>query len=184
MKEIPEAKFDYKKGKKQGKTIHHGASNEKVARSCALIQYEHFAKHDQCPPPKVTTIPQVEEMMFMHSQIYIAGRYCKLQRMISNSCFIIKGKRVTEDSVEELIGNHLSKFFRNSGYKFSSAGREDTDVLMLGRGRPFYFELINPHKTIASPDEMKELQKIINDGVDEKVRVHDLQICTKYLTLT
>ena len=33
-----------------------------------------------------------------------------------------------------------------SDYKFSSGGREDIDVRMLGKGRPFVLKLINPKK--------------------------------------
>jgi tRNA pseudouridine synthase 10 len=65
------------------------------------------------------------------------------------------------------------------GHKFSSSGREDADVLMLGRGRPFYVELTNPKKSFATIEEMKSLQKNINANVDGKISVQDLQICTK-----
>ena len=33
-----------------------------------------------------------------------------------------------------------------SGVKFHGAGREDMDVLMLGRGRPFILQVIDPHR--------------------------------------
>lgn len=81
--------------------------------------------------------------------------------------------------MEELIAEFLTPQFKNSSYKFSSSGREDSDVLMLGRGRPFYFELTNPRKADFSQAELTELQKKINDNVDGKIRVNDLQICSK-----
>ena len=45
-------------------------------------------------------------------------------------------------------------FFIISDLKFSSSGREDVDVRMLGLGRPFLFELVNPRKVYFSKEEM------------------------------
>lgn len=42
--------------------------------------------------------------------------------------------------------------------KFCSAGREDVDVRMLGTGRPFYLEFIDPHQTTLSPETLREMQ--------------------------
>ncbi len=40
------------------------------------------------------------------------------------------------------------KFFNKAReYKFSSGGREDVDVRMLGNGRPFVIEFCDPKKT-------------------------------------
>jgi tRNA pseudouridine synthase 10 len=83
----------------------------------SLISAEDFG--NQCPPPKVSTIPQIEDLFFMHSQIYVAGRYCKLKRHISNSPWYVGGKKLTEDSVEELITQFLTSTFRNSGMIYS-----------------------------------------------------------------
>ena len=59
-----------------------------------------------------------------------------------------------ETSVEEIILEEISKTFRFDQAKFSSSGREDVDVRMLGTGRPFLFEIANPRKT-------KSVSKII-----------------------
>jgi len=40
-------------------------------------------------------------------------------------------------------------------------GREDIDVRMLGRGRPFILELINPKKTISCKGKIPTLQNMI-----------------------
>ena len=37
------------------------------------------------------------------------------------------------------------KIFKPSSLKFHSGGREDIDVRMLGNGRPFAIELVDPH---------------------------------------
>lgn len=118
-----------------------------------------------------------------HTQIYIAGilyptigRYLKLQRHISNSPWFIAGKKLTEHSMEELIGDTLDVFFKSASHKFSSAGREDADVLMLGDGRPFYYEMIHPILCIATPLEMAKLQKEIIEKSEGKISLQDLQI--------
>ncbi|KAJ1341423.1 tRNA pseudouridine(54/55) synthase [Batrachochytrium salamandrivorans] len=195
LTEIPHAKFDIKKI----------STKDKISKAVSLSTYEDFKKvgrifaynllfisldapspsvmnvfvHAQIPPPAVEQHPTISELDFEHSQIYIAGRYCKLQRGISNSPWVIGGKRLTEHSVEELIGSHIDKFFDAGCHKFSSAGREDADVLMLGTGRPFYFELINPRRSIASESELADLQRLINSSNIDMVSVCDLQIVTK-----
>ncbi|KAH6568874.1 hypothetical protein BASA62_005241 [Batrachochytrium salamandrivorans] len=179
LTEIPHAKFDIKKSRRKGVVIYTGASIDKISKAVSLSTYEDFKKHAQIPPPAVEQHPTISELDFEHSQIYIAGRYCKLQRGISNSPWVIGGKRLTEHSVEELIGSHIDKFFDAGCHKFSSAGREDADVLMLGTGRPFYFELINPRRSIASESELADLQRLINSSNIDMVSVCDLQIVTK-----
>jgi tRNA pseudouridine synthase 10 len=61
-------------------------------------------------------------------------------------------------------------------YKFCSAGREDTDVRMLGTGRPFYFELINPkcssHWFLS--DDLKKLESETNSQIRLQCDTQDL----------
>ena len=65
-----------------------------------------------------------------------------------------------------------------SDLKFSSSGREDVDVRMLGLGRPFLFELVNPRKVYFSNEEMAQIQEKINTSTIE-LFVRDLQIVSK-----
>jgi tRNA U54 and U55 pseudouridine synthase Pus10 len=46
--------------------------------------------------------------------------------------------------VEELISEAITPAFRPERAVFSSGGREDMDVRMLGDGRPFVLEMVNP----------------------------------------
>lgn len=90
-------------------------------------------------------------------------------------------------SVEEIIVNPLKKFFVFDTIKFSSSGREDVDVRMLGRGRPFLLEVVNPRKTKFDPLEMETLATAINADTCKWVRVRDLQVvkkCVRFLELT
>lgn len=52
---------------------------------------------------------------------------------------------------------------------------------MLGKGRPFVVELINPKKTIFTPNRIKLLQKTINESTS-LISVRDLQIVDKYVS--
>ena len=178
LQDIPSAKFQVKVSRKRGKTYYQGASAEKITRAVSLVSALDFVKAGQAPPPPINTLPSLsqESSLFEHASLYIAGRYCKLKRHISNSAWVIGGKRMTEDSMEELIGNFLPSVFGNAGYKFSSAGREDSDVLMLNDGRPFYFEVLHPKIALVGKEAMRELEEKINKSVEGKIRVFDLQM--------
>jgi tRNA pseudouridine synthase 10 len=89
---------------------------------------------------------------------------------------------MTVDSVQELIDVELIPAFRCKGVKFSSAGREDADVKMLGTGRPWYIELIDPKKVDMSASEVRELETLINEKAEGRVFVRDLQITSRFVT--
>ena len=56
------------------------------------------------------------------------------------------------------VANFLFFFFE----KFTSSGREDVDVRMLGDGRPFVVEILNARHDKVSPSELLEVEKVIN----------------------
>ena len=177
MTEIPKLNFKVNVKRAKGKTVYQGASGDKINYAAKLLNFEDI--QSVFPPSSPTHLPIVQEQTFEHSQLYVAGRYCKLERNISNSVWILGGKRMTEHSVEELIGLPLDEYFRADTHKFSSAGREDADVLMLGLGRPFYFELVRPHKTVISEPDMAQLERQINEAAQGKVSVRDLQLVSR-----
>lgn len=48
------------------------------------------------------------------------------------------------------------------------------DVRMLGTGRPFAFECVNPKKTCLSREESRRLEDLVNcqhDGVSSRLRL-------------
>lgn len=113
-----------------------------------------------------------------HDSIYIAGRYNKLSRNLSQTPWTINGERRMESSVEEIIEKPISAAILNSGTKFSSSGREDVDVRTLGKGRPFVVDINNPRRTKLNPKIIREIEKQINDSTDD-VFVRDLQVVPK-----
>lgn len=73
-----------------------------------------------------------------------------------------------------MIYNNASDFsVPMSHLKFSASGREDCDVRCLGKGRPFYTEILDPKKTIFTFDEFRELEVKINES--SLIKVRDLQ---------
>jgi tRNA pseudouridine synthase 10 len=158
----------------QGKAIYEGVSLDKVLQALSKTPLKTLQSLTLSPP---TTKPTYTLTIHTNS-IYIAGRYNKLTRHISNSKWIVNGKRLAQDSIEELIGIHLG-VFRNDGYKFCSAGREDADVLMLGSGRPFYMEVLQPRVHDLKQDDMDVLERIVNEAGKDKILVRDLQIVSK-----
>ena len=93
------------------------------------------------------------------ARLYLESRYRKLVRGLPQTIFwcpTCRGDRrrrhgcercqgfgkLTRESVQELIARRLLPAMRARTGLFHGAGREDVDVLMLGRGRPFVFEVI------------------------------------------
>ncbi|KAH8739136.1 hypothetical protein FG386_001003 [Cryptosporidium ryanae] len=70
---------------------------------------------------------------FKWKNVYMTGRYIKLSRRISQSKWSHKDDNVIVDtSIEELLENSLLGMVKFSNITFSSSGREDIDVRMLG----------------------------------------------------
>jgi len=118
------------------------------------------------------------EVGLKHTSLYVGGRYNKYSRELSQTPWVIDGKRVREHSVEEYIVGPLDSFFGSSDHKFQSSGREDCDVRMLGNGRPFIIEVVDPTKVNFSEEEMKVLEGKINKQTDD-VKVTCLQVVGK-----
>ncbi|MCS7131068.1 MAG: tRNA pseudouridine(54/55) synthase Pus10 [Archaeoglobaceae archaeon] len=119
--------------------------------------------------------------------IYIYGRYIKRIRNISQTrwlcgkckgagCEICNytGKRYLY-SVEELISTPAIEFFQAKNAILHGSGREDVDARMLGSGRPFVLEIIEPKKRKA---DLSELTKKINEFCKGKVAVKQLSHST------
>ena len=101
--------------------------------------------------------------MASHESLYLESRYrklvrglpqtihycpeCKGDRRRRTGCALCEGRgRLSDDSVQELLSRRFLPAFRARTGKFHGAGREDIDVRMLGRGRPFVFEIVGPRR--------------------------------------
>lgn len=63
--------------------------------------------------------------------------------------------------------------------KFMASGREDIDVRMLGRGRPFLVELVNPASLEVDQSLFAQIKSEIKTDSNNTVNVNDLQIGDK-----
>lgn len=116
------------------------------------------------------------------------GRYRKLVRGLPQTIFFCpdcKGRgcdhcegfgRLVRDSVQDLIARVAMPRFKARRNKFHGAGREDIDVLMLGRGRPFVFEMT---KVKREDIDLAELAEAINERSAGRIEVTDLKPCNR-----
>ena len=129
-----------------------------------------------------------QEIAFQMKSLYIYGRYNKFIRTIPQTrwpCYDCNGKgckncnftgKRYQESVEELIADKILKETGGSNSKFHGAGREDIDALMLGNGRPFVLEILNPKKRDF---DLVKMKKIVNKHAKKKAQVSDLSFTDK-----
>jgi tRNA pseudouridine synthase 10 len=160
--------------------------NREIGKRLAL-QMEKEVDFDN--PNLVIVVDFVQDNVEIQiNPLFIEGRYRKLIRGIPQTrwpCRKCKGKgcencnytgKMYQESVEELISPEAVKLTHGSESKFHGAGREDIDVRMLGRGRPFVLEIKEPLQ--RNPD-LEKLQVIINQHAKGKVEVLDLKMVGK-----
>ncbi|CAG9462227.1 unnamed protein product [Pedinophyceae sp. YPF-701] len=112
--------------------------------------------------------------------VHVGGYYRKLRRNISNSPWTIDGSRKGETSVQEAIGDLIAPALRADSYNMISAGREDIDVLMLGKGRPFVLEYQNARSKMPGADFFRGVEEqLVSSGVG--VEASGLQVIGKEL---
>ena len=111
--------------------------------------------------------------------LYLKGNYNKFSREIGQTPWEINGERVCVSSVEEEMKNIVLKKYEADDLKFSAGGREDRDVRMLGTGRPFMLEIINPKKNMEK--NLAQIEQEINAN-SKFIKIRNLEICNKEYT--
>jgi len=83
--------------------------------------------------------------------ILMYGRYIKLSREVSQTPWSVDGGRTTlEGNVQDHLADGIKQeYFGTDTVMLHGSGREDIDVRMLGRGRPFIMEFVNPKKGVS-----------------------------------
>uniref|UniRef100_A0A182W266 tRNA pseudouridine(55) synthase n=1 Tax=Anopheles minimus TaxID=112268 RepID=A0A182W266_9DIPT len=145
--------------------------------SPSAINSERFRKHYAVPPVSTENVGLVRgELSFTGPTIFLAGRYNKFSRELSQTPWLIDGKRKMEGSVQETIAASIAPHFgvRDEQLIFSSSGREDVDVRCLGDGRPFVLEIIDA-KTDQLPEEVA-IRMEQQVGVSNTVAIRDIQL--------
>ena len=114
--------------------------------------------------------------------VLVYGRYIKLSRRLSQTPWVVDGKRKGVSSVEEALAGPVLARFRPTTFKFHSSGREDFNVRMCGNGRPFILELLDATIAHASRAEYAALEEHMNSVADcptaALVRVNSLRAAT------
>lgn len=130
-----------------------------------------------CPIPNSSLV--LKGVTLLGPCVFVAGRYRKLSRSLSHSPWVLQGKRVMEDSIQEIIIRSVARHYGVEEDKiiFSSSGREDVDVRCLGRGRPFVLEIPNSKKMTLSKTLACEIELEIEKS--SVISVKNLQMVTR-----
>ncbi|CAD6262701.1 unnamed protein product [Miscanthus lutarioriparius] len=164
----------HKRNSADGNNKQTSESDSFIYKTLEGIQDQEFCNVFQLPPEKVFK-PCHLVISCLRSPIYLGGRYLKLSRNVSQSCWIIDDERMGEASVEEIVGENVRAICRGDSCKFHAAGREDIDVRMLGSGRPFLVEVLNV-RSIPSETEVQQIEERINNSEKKYVRVQNLKL--------
>lgn len=169
----------YEMRKKQKRKFKDCVLSRKSVESLLLsTDPSHFKKFYPSPPNIPNTSFTCSAVAPLHNSLFIAGRYNKYSRTLSQTPWIIDGKRLMETSVQELLCNPIIEISKADDLRFASSGREDVDVRMLGKGRPFFCELINPHRVHLQPSQFRNIEKAIASTTKDVAARH-LQIVSK-----
>ncbi len=124
--------------------------------------------------------------------IHVYGRYIKTARGIQQKrrrCTVCRGRGCPEcsltgyldiDSVEQRLTEPLLTLFKANRVRFTWIGSEDHRSLVLGRGRPFYAEISEPHvrnprgvktavgRRVGAGVSLKELKILSGEPLEER----------------
>jgi len=142
-------------------------SNSNQERILNLPSYAFMSLHSDEKgnylPPKTVTQELQFDLDCSHAAVFVMGNYLKFSRLLSQSPWEVDGKKLYETSIQEEIAKIVMPYYQPKDYKFHTGGREDIDVRMLGNGRPFVLEILDPKKSYSvSEDKLKEMEAIIN----------------------
>ncbi|MCX8204287.1 MAG: tRNA pseudouridine(54/55) synthase Pus10 [Candidatus Nezhaarchaeota archaeon] len=122
------------------------------------------------------------------SPIFIFGRYLKLKAGIPQNkwyCPRCWGRgcehckwtgKLYSTSVEELVADPIKEMYEGKDAKFHGAGREDVDVKVLGRGRPFIVEVREPRRRNV---DLVKVEEEVNRRAEGLVEVKELSYSSR-----
>lgn len=155
-----------------------GNSRSKVTDNLQGLNDSAIKNLDLLPWSFITSFGSLEKVEMSQESIFLAGRYLKLERGVSQTPWAVNGRLLAENSVSDLIGLPCQRLFNCSSVSFCSSGREDADVRMLGTGRPFSLELVNPKRTRfeSISKELAQLTHLINSNLPCLVKTTKLTL--------
>ncbi len=150
---------------------------------------ERYGKlHDPVNPDmEIVFVTETERFEYHPKPLYLYGRYRKHAPMPQSKwpCRYCKGSgcercdytgRQWRETVEYYIADVLLGLTMGKGTRLHAAGREDIDARMLGNGRPFVIEVIEPRKRYI---DLEEAVREINNHGGGKVEVLCLRPSSK-----
>ena len=143
-----------------------------MVQNAVESSFESFEKLFILPHQTNYSSPCSIKVSFLHDSIYVAGRYNKYSRQLSQTPWVVDGVKKAETSVQDLICNPLQSVLRYDTVRLSSSGREDVDVRMLGSGRPFLLELLNPKVVNLNHSDFKFVEEQINSSTQDVAVKH------------
>ena len=172
-------------------TLHSETLKSHFNRLMGIQLHELLGKPVDFEKPDVVFIYDMDqdEVGLQVNPVFIYGRYKKLVRGVPQSrwdCKKCKGRGCEEcggtgrrypDSISEYVGIPAQQYLGGSRFKFHAAGREDVDVLMLGKGRPFVVEISSPR--IRKPN-LLEIAQTINQEAAGRIEVHDMEYTDRH----
>ncbi|CAG8598857.1 5108_t:CDS:10, partial [Scutellospora calospora] len=179
LTKIPSADFGIKKTRVKGKHVRTGDSRPNIINALQKVSDDEFLKMcNGCPSFVVKERWKLISIALEHAAVYVGGRYNKLSREMSQTPWIINGVKLAPTSVSECIGERIRELFKCDDYNFVPAGREDSNVRMLGSGRPFFMEIFNPRNPFPSQETLNSVQEEINKEYTDSVRCQRLTMIT------
>ncbi|KAH8409501.1 hypothetical protein KR222_007281, partial [Zaprionus bogoriensis] len=140
------------------------------------LKAELYERYLPIPPAPVEQPLRLQSIELAGPYVCVAGRYRKLSRELSHTPWVLNGRRIMEDSIEEIIVRHVGPHFSETPEKitFMSSGREDVDVRCLGRGRPFVLEIPNARRSCLSRQQAHAMEQAVDRS--GSVSIHNLQV--------
>ena len=141
-----------------------------------------------------STKPYCYDYEIYRESIFFAGRYNKFSRTLPQTPWNLYNdegefvEKLAETSVQELLKKPFLNEFYPEKVNLCASGREDVDVRMLGRGRPFTLEFCNCRfnfKHVVGNGNLdsfiSKMNKIYKSDMQivKNIGVNDLQICDK-----
>ena len=127
-------------------TLDRGILSEAVKSISSDLFVSLMEKYKFFTNPEFRVILKVE---FINENLNFKGKYLKFSRDLGQSPWFVDGERLCESSVEEEIKNGIIQIVDCDGAVLHAGGREDRDVRMLGNGRPFIIEIVNPKNRLT-----------------------------------
>ncbi|KAF9928846.1 putative tRNA pseudouridine synthase Pus10 [Linnemannia zychae] len=174
LSKMKESGLVIKTKRENRKIIVVGDGRHHIVKALTLVKDARFISCGHVPPTAVLTRPKLESIEMTRESVYVGGRYLKYSRDVSQTPWAIGTIMLAELSVSGTVCETIKNAFRADDFKFVTAGREDANVRMLGNGRPFYVELVNPRIPTLPSETIKKLEDEINAIMPDKVQIRKL----------